>query len=66
MLTLVATRGRDFPLSMVASLCCPLCGSRRLAVVFKPPSEGHTRRGAVQLPLKTQLTLRSRVEHFAQ
>ncbi|RVI97663.1 hypothetical protein CN193_25430 [Sinorhizobium meliloti] len=41
MLTLVATRGRDFPLSMVASrLRCPRCGSRRGIVVFMPPSTG--------------------------
>lgn len=47
MLTLVATRGRDFPLAMLASrLRCPRCGSRSVAVVFIPPSEGDTRRGA--------------------
>jgi hypothetical protein len=47
MLTLVATRGRDFPLAMLASrLRCPRCGSRRMAVVFMPPSEGDKRRGA--------------------
>lgn len=47
MLTLVATRGRDFPLAMLASrLRCPRCGSRSVAVMFIPPSEGDTRRGA--------------------
>lgn len=47
MLTLVATRGRDFPLSMVASrLRCPRCGSRTVSVVFMPPGEGDKRRGA--------------------
>jgi hypothetical protein len=47
MLTLVATRGRDFPLAMLASrLRCPRCGSRSVAVVFIPPSQGDTRRGA--------------------
>ncbi|RVK57416.1 hypothetical protein CN155_12475 [Sinorhizobium meliloti] len=47
MLTLVATRGRDFPLSMVASrLRCPRCGSRRVTVVFMPPLTGDRRRGA--------------------
>ncbi|VTZ60825.1 conserved hypothetical protein [Sinorhizobium medicae] len=47
MLTLVATRGRDFPLAMLASrLRCPRCGSRRIAVVFMPPIEGDRRRGA--------------------
>jgi hypothetical protein len=46
MLTLVATRGRDFPLAMLASrLRCPRCGSRRVAVVFMPPIEGDRRRG---------------------
>lgn len=47
MLTLVATRGRDFPLSMVASrLRCLRCGSRTVTVVFVPPTEGDRRRGA--------------------
>jgi hypothetical protein len=47
MLTLVATRGRDFPLAMLASrLRCPRCGSRRVSVVFMPPLEGDRRRGA--------------------
>lgn len=47
MLTLVATRGMDFPLSMVASrLRCPRCGSRSVTVVFMPPSEGDRRTGA--------------------
>jgi hypothetical protein len=41
MLTLVATRGRDFPLSMVASrLRCPRCESRAVSVAFVPPSQG--------------------------
>ncbi len=36
--TLVWTRGREFPLAMLASrLRCPRCGSRRVAVVFQPP-----------------------------
>ncbi|RVQ02036.1 hypothetical protein CN069_14970 [Sinorhizobium meliloti] len=47
MLTLVATRGRDFPMAMLASrLRCPRCGSRAVSVVFMPPSEGDRRRGA--------------------
>lgn len=38
MATLVATRGRDFPLARVAErLRCPTCGSRRVAVIFIPP-----------------------------
>ncbi|RVJ38498.1 hypothetical protein CN180_22190 [Sinorhizobium medicae] len=48
MLTLVATRGRDFPMAMLASrLRCPRCGSRMVSVVFMPPSEGDRRRGEV-------------------
>jgi hypothetical protein len=36
--TLVWTRGREFPLSLLASrLRCPRCGSRRVAVYFQPP-----------------------------
>ncbi|OKP79753.1 hypothetical protein BTE77_06590 [Ensifer adhaerens] len=47
MLTLVSTRGRDFPMSMLASrLRCPRCGSRRVSVVFMPPADGDRRRGA--------------------
>jgi hypothetical protein len=37
--TLVWTRGREFPLSLLASrLRCPRRGSRRVVVVFQPPS----------------------------
>jgi hypothetical protein len=37
--TLVWTRGRDFPLDMLASrLRCPRCGSRRVRVMFDPPT----------------------------
>ena len=37
--TLVATRGPNFPLSRLESrLMCPACGSRRVTVVFEPPS----------------------------
>ena len=37
--TLVCTRGRDFPLSSLETrLRCPHCGSRRVAVMFSPPS----------------------------
>ncbi|RVJ15147.1 hypothetical protein CN184_32440 [Sinorhizobium medicae] len=52
MLTLFATHGRDFPLSMVASrLRRPRCGSRSGKVVFMPPIEGDRRRGAHNAPL---------------
>jgi hypothetical protein len=48
MVTLVATRGRDFPLARLAErLRCPRCGSRRVAVVFipanLPPNAMHIR-----------------------
>jgi hypothetical protein len=37
--TLVATRGRAFPLARLAErLRCPRCGSRQVVVVFDPPS----------------------------
>ena len=37
--TLVATRGRDFPLAFIGErLRCPCCGCRRIGVMFKPPS----------------------------
>ena len=36
--TLVYTRGRDFPLALLASrLKCPRCGSRKVSVLFDPP-----------------------------
>jgi hypothetical protein len=41
MATLVWTRGRDFPLHMLASrLRCPRCGSRQVSVLFVPPAGG--------------------------
>jgi hypothetical protein len=39
MMTLVCTRGRDFPLARLAErLRCPRCGCRRMSVMFGPPS----------------------------
>jgi hypothetical protein len=44
MMTLVATRGRDFPMTMLASrLRCPRCGSRRVMVAFTPPEKTDAR-----------------------
>jgi hypothetical protein len=38
LLTLIWTRGRDFPLGMLESrLKCPRCGSRRVRVAFSIP-----------------------------
>ncbi|MCZ7500708.1 hypothetical protein [Agrobacterium sp. ST15.13.015] len=38
MMTLVATRGRDFPLASIAGrLRCPRCGNRRISVTFVLP-----------------------------
>jgi hypothetical protein len=37
--TLVCTRGRGFPLSLLGSrLRCPRCGSHNIAVMFQPPA----------------------------
>lgn len=39
MKTLVATRGRDFPIGRLAQMLrCPKCGCREINVLFKPPS----------------------------
>ncbi|KSV88600.1 hypothetical protein N184_28695 [Sinorhizobium sp. GL28] len=46
-IVIMPTRGRDFPLAMLASrLRCPRCGSRLVSVVFIPPTDGDLRRGA--------------------
>jgi DNA-directed RNA polymerase subunit RPC12/RpoP len=43
--TLVWTRGKNFPLALLASrLKCPRCGSRRVSVLFKVPSEPQSKR----------------------
>ncbi|MBX4931271.1 hypothetical protein HJA78_05875 [Rhizobium bangladeshense] len=39
LVTLVATRGRDFPLAMLSQcMRCPVCGSRRVAIAYLPKS----------------------------
>ncbi|MBX4898606.1 hypothetical protein HJA80_24215 [Rhizobium bangladeshense] len=39
LVTLVATRGRDFPLAMLSQrMRCPVCGSRRVAIAYLPNS----------------------------
>ncbi|RVH56263.1 hypothetical protein CN213_16075 [Sinorhizobium meliloti] len=44
MMTLVATRGRDFPLIRLAErLRCPRCGNRNITVVFSAPGNGERR-----------------------
>jgi hypothetical protein len=44
MLTLVATRGRGFPLGdLQRRLMCPYCGSRVITVMFQPPASGMAR-----------------------
>ena len=43
MSTLIWTRGKSFPLSMLASrLKCPRCGSRQIALLFHTPKEPAT------------------------
>ncbi|WFU92049.1 hypothetical protein QA644_34730 (plasmid) [Rhizobium sp. CC1099] len=45
LVTTVAMRGRDFPLSMLSErLRCPVCGSREIAVMFaagRTSANGH-------------------------
>jgi hypothetical protein len=44
--TLVWTRGPNFPLSSLdGRLMCPRCRSRRVAVLFQPPSVSNTAKG---------------------
>jgi hypothetical protein len=51
--TLVCTRGRDFPVALLASrMRCPRCGSRRVSVIFDLPPN-HQRMGAAAM-LKRQ------------
>jgi hypothetical protein len=44
--TLVCTRGPNFPLSRLESrLMCPACGSRKVTVVFEPPTNAKQMEG---------------------
>jgi hypothetical protein len=44
--TLIATRGRDFPIARLAErLRCPRCGSRQIRVIWDLPSQGDRRAG---------------------
>jgi hypothetical protein len=46
--TLVWTRGAGFPLARLESrLKCPRCGSRRVVLLFEPPSSARTRMAGV-------------------
>jgi hypothetical protein len=46
--TLIATRGRDFPMARLAErLRCPRCGSRQVRVMFSYPSQGDRRTNLV-------------------
>ena len=48
MVTLVCTRGRDFPIDLLADrLRCPGCGSRRVRLIFSSPSGSNTVRVAL-------------------
>lgn len=43
MMTLLCTRGRDFPLAMLQNVMrCPRCGSRRVRILWKFPSNTHS------------------------
>jgi hypothetical protein len=47
--TLVWTRGQSFPISLLASrLKCPRCGSTRVSVIFRTPSNENLNRLAAE------------------
>ena len=49
--TLVATRGRAFPLMLLSErLRCPSCGCRRVSVMFEPDARDPRRLSAVGQP----------------
>ena len=49
--TLVATRGRAFPLALLSErLRCPSCGCRRVSVLFEPDAKDSRRFAAMGMP----------------
>jgi hypothetical protein len=51
LMTLVCTRGRDFPLARIAErLRCPRCGCREVSVMFTTPPTTQRTAAAVRLP----------------
>jgi hypothetical protein len=51
MMTLVTTRGRDFPLARLAErLRCPRCGCREISVMFNTPPTTQRVAAATRLP----------------
>ena len=54
--TLVWTRGMAFPITLENRLKCPLCGSRRIALIFDLPKEPNTMRIAARISIKGKTT----------
>jgi len=51
MMTLVCTRGRDFPLARLAErLRCPRCGCREISVMFTTPPNSQVNAASTRLP----------------
>ena len=51
--TLVWTRGRAFPLSLLASrLRCPQCGSRQVALIYSTPTNANVATGRARAVAK--------------
>jgi len=51
--TLVWTRGRAFPLSLLASrLRCPRCGSRQVRLIYSTPTNANVASGRVRAAAK--------------
>jgi hypothetical protein len=51
--TLVWTRGRGFPLSMLgARLRCPMCGSRQVTVMYSPPRNANVASGRARAAMR--------------